>query len=163
MSAFREFVTENYRWFSGRLPETEESFAIAEQQLGVRFPDDLRWLLITYGYSYATGVSNLEGAVIETLEARLHLKLPTRFVVLENNGFDTHAILLDTAPDIDTGENHVHYVAWECVDSEVGSDPITFQSYLEYARHVLAIKSELMSEDDIEFGPSEYQLDYPSL
>lgn len=163
MSAFREFVTENHRWFSGRLPETEESFAIAEQQLGVRFPDDLRWLLITYGYSYATGISNLQGTVKDTLEARQHLKLPVRFVVLENNGYETDAILLDTTPDANTGENHVHYVAWECVDSEIGSDTITFQSYLDYTRDVLAAENEFLSEDDIDFGPSEYQLKYPLL
>lgn len=158
MSASREFVTENYRWFSGRLPETEESLAIAEQQLGVRFPEDFRWLLITHGYSYATGIPSLRGTVKDTLDARQRLKLPARFVVLENNGYETDAILLDTTPDVNTGENHVHYVAWECVDSEVGSDTITFQSYLDYTRDVLAAESEFISEDDIDFGPSEYQL-----
>lgn len=162
MSAFRDFVTENFRWFSGRLPETEESMAIAEHQLGVRLPDDLRWLLITYGYSYATGISNLRGTVKDTLEARQRLKLPTRFVILENNGYETDAILLDTTPDTNTGENHVHFVAWECVDSEVGSDTITFQSYLDYTRDVLTAESEFLSEDDIDFGPSEYQLKNPS-
>lgn len=156
MSAFREYVAHNYLWFSGRLPETEESLALAERELGVRLPDDLRWLLITHGYSYATGIASLEGTVSDTLEARQHLKLPERFIVLENNGYETTAVLLDTTPDINTGDNHVHMVAWECVDNEVGSDTIAFQSYLDYTRHVLEIKSEFTSEDDIEFGPSEY-------
>ena len=157
MSTFREFISENVRWFSGRLPETEESLAHAEERLGVRFPDDLRWLLITHGYSYATGITSLHGTVSDTLEARQHLKLPTRFIVLENNGYETDAVLLDTAPNSVTGEHHVHEVAWECVDADVGSDTIAFQSYLDYARHVLDVQSEFRSEEDIDFGPSEYR------
>ena len=89
MSTFREFVEENLIWFSGRLPETEESLAQAERALGLRIPDDLRWLLVTHGYSYATGIDSLEGTVHDTLEGRSKVNLPSRFVVLKNNGYET--------------------------------------------------------------------------
>lgn len=157
MSTFRKFAEENLLWFSGRLPETEESLAQAERALGLRIPDDLRWLLVTHGYSYATGIDSLEGTVHDTLERRSKVNLPSRFVVLKNNGYETYAVLLDTTPDTDTGENQFHFVDWECIKDVIGPSTIEFQSYLEYARKELENEREFLSEEDIEFGPSEYQ------
>ena len=157
MNPFREFVAQNLLWFSGRLPETEESLAQAERALGVRIPDDLRWLLATHGYSYATGIDSLAGTVQDTIEARSKVNLPNRFWVLKNNGYETYAVLLDTLPDAATGENRVHYVEWECIDDVIGPSTIEFQSYLEYVRKELENERAFLSEEDIELGPSEYR------
>ena len=103
MNLFREFVVQNLLWFSGRLPETEESLAQAERALGVRIPDDLPWLLANHGYAYATGIDSLAGTVQDTIEARSKVNLPSRFLVLKNNGYETYAVLLDTLPETATG------------------------------------------------------------
>lgn len=157
MNPFREFVAQNLLWFSGRLPEAEESLSQAERALGVRIPDELRWLLATLGYSYATGIDSLAGTVQDTIEARSKVNLPNRFWVLKNNGYETYAVLLDTLPDTATGENRVHYVEWECIDDVIGRSTIEFQSYLEYVRKELENERAFLSEEDIELGPSEYR------
>ena len=84
MSAFRQFVEDNVRWFRGHLPETDQLLNAAEKTLGIQLPDDIRWLLRDYGYWHATGITSLEETVAETQAARDHLHLPEQFIVLYN-------------------------------------------------------------------------------
>lgn len=157
MNLFREFVAQNLLWFSGRLPETEESLAQAERTLGVRIPDDLRWLLANHGYAYATGIDSLAGTVQDTIEARSKVNLPNRFLVLKNNGYETCAVLLDTFPETATGENPVHFVDWECIGDVIDPSTSEFRSYMEYARKELENERAFLSGEKIELGPSEYR------
>ena len=135
MNAFRQFVAENERWFRGHLPETDESLNAAERALGVRLPDDIRWVLRDYGYWHATGISSLDETITDTRAAREHVQLPERFIVLYNHQ-DGGVILLDTIGDPETQANRVYNVAWESIPDEM-TDEIVYDSYLDYVRDVM--------------------------
>lgn len=91
-------VAENETWFRGVAPETAETIAGAEQQLGVRLPPPLKWLLTEYGYSTACGVANLSETIKTTLACRRSIGLPLRYAVLEDKG-DAGIVLLDAEPE----------------------------------------------------------------
>src|SRR5262245_30625602 len=106
MSAYREYVTSNERWFRGRFPESDDALRCAELQLNVAFPDDLKWVLNTYGYWHATGVCSLDDTIERTQAARIHVQLPHQWIVLYDH-HDGGVILLDTAPHPASGEHTV--------------------------------------------------------
>jgi hypothetical protein len=83
---FRSLVSTNAAWFAGVYPETADSLAAAERQLGVTLPAALVWLLSEYGYSTACGVANLSESVEVTIRWREVIGLPVRFVVLDASG-----------------------------------------------------------------------------
>jgi cell wall assembly regulator SMI1 len=56
MCNFRNFVKENEVWFRGKLPETDETLMNVESKLGVKLPEDIKWLLKEYGYWHGTGI-----------------------------------------------------------------------------------------------------------
>jgi hypothetical protein len=154
MNAFREFIEENVRWFRGHAPETDPAMDEAERKLGIRFPDDLRWMLREYGYWHATGVSSLQETVTNTLAAREHLNLPARFVVLYDHQ-DGGVILLDTCTNLHTGQNKVYNSAWEFVPDGIETD-IVYPSLLEYVRDVVARQCGFIAEADIDYDPTKY-------
>src|SRR5437867_7932442 len=116
---FQDFVAGNIEWFHGRFPETESSLQQVEQALGVELPASAKWLLKEHGYWHGTGVSNLEDAVKDTLDARRYHGLPTRFVVLDNFQ-DGGIILIDTGEETSSGEFAMYWVGME----DLGNPPL---------------------------------------
>ena len=100
------------------------------EALGVTLPDDIRWLLGTYGYWHATGISSLDETVADTQAAREHLNLPHQFIVLYNHQ-DGGAILLDTVPDQD-GENKVYNVGWEAIPDQIDERSSTNRTWTTF-------------------------------
>jgi hypothetical protein len=147
MSRFRDFVEQNARWFRGRGHESSSSLDATERSLGVALPDDIRWLLRTYGYWHATGISSLEETVADTLECRQHLGLPNQYVVLYNHQ-DGGVILLDSVPDGE-GENKVYNAGWEAVPNHIEED-IVYPSYLNYVQSVLTAAQNFIAEKDVD-------------
>ena len=154
MTAFQMLVLDNLRWFSGRMPETHESFDAAERALGVYFPDDLRWLLTTHGYWHATPVRSLDAAVSNTLQARQHANLPQRFVVLEDIDCETFE-LLDSTPDPVTDCHAIHFVSGEEISDPIGADSMVYRSYLEYTKDILEREMGNIAEEDIDYDPGK--------
>ncbi len=135
--------------------ESEATLRSAEETLGVRFPDDIRWLLSTYGYWHAAGISSLDEIVADTQAARTHLGLHERFVVLYNHQ-DGGAILLDTIADSETGENKVFDAAWQSIPNQL-ADEIVYDSYLAYVEATLARKREFIADEYIDYNPAAHR------
>lgn len=154
MDALREFVEANARWFRGHWRETDATLDAAEESLGISLPQDVRWLLRDYGYWHATGISALDDSVTVTQAARVHLDLPTRFIVLVDHQ-DGGVILLDTVPDRLTGQNRVYNAAWESVPNQIEAE-IVYQSYLEYLQVVLDYERDFIADEDIDCDPTAY-------
>ena len=152
MNPFQEYVQDNIRWFRGPGQETDESLRIAEDKLGIRLPADVRWLLRTYGYWHATGISSLDETVKDTLDAREHLGLPARYVVLYNH-HDGGVALLDTEPDYQVFE-----VGWELVPDHLHED-IVYPSYLEYVCQCLENARQHIDEDSIDYDAESHRGD----
>ena len=152
MNTFQRYVTENARWFRGVAKETELSLLEAERNLGVKLPEDLRWLLVNYGYWHATGIQSLDETVDVSLKARKYLNLPARYLVL-NDRQDAGAYLLDTVPCSDTNEPKVYDVAWESIPNRIDEE-ITFDSLLKYVQDVLEVERDIIVDEDVDFVPS---------
>ena len=153
---FQEFVAANIDWFRGRLPETESSLQHVEQALGVELPGSVKWLLKEHGYWHGTGVSNLEDAVKDTLDARRHLALPGRFVVLDNFQ-DGGIILLDTGEETSSGEFAMYWVGME----DLGNPPrlegnTRYDSFGEYVKARLPSKQDFIEPRYVRYDPADY-------
>lgn len=154
MSAYRDYVAANERWFRGRSPESPEKLRRGELALGVTIPEDLKWVLSTYGYWHATGVCSLEDTIEKTILARQHLKLPRNWIVLYDHD-EGGVFILDTKPDPTTGEHCVAGLAWESIPDDIYSDEV-FPSLLHYAIHLIDVEGAFLDEDDIDYDPSRY-------
>lgn len=155
MTPFEQFVEANARWFRGHLPESESSLDAAEQSLGVAIPQQIRWLLRDFGYWHATGISSLGEMISSTHTAREHLKLPARFLVLEDNQ-DGGVILLDTIADPTTGQCKVYDSGWESVPDRIESE-ILYSSYFDYVRVVLERSRDFIADGDVDYDPTRYR------
>lgn len=152
----KAFVKSHEVWFRGRLPETDSSLAEAEQLLGVPLPRSLRWLLTEYGYWHGTAVSNLDDSVRDTLSAREHLGLPTRFIVLENLQ-DGGVVLVDTEEQPTPGEPVVYWAGLE----DLGAAPKLegnrrYISFGEYVAERLAHQQDLFNPEDVPYDPRSF-------
>ena len=154
MSAYRDYVVANERWFRGRFPESPERLQHAESSFGVTFPEDLKWVLSTYGYWRATGVCSLEATIEKTQLARQHVQLPHPWIVLYDHD-DGGVCILDTTPNPATGDNVVANVAWQSVPDGIYSETV-FPSLLEYAIDLVEIEGNFGDEDDIEYDPTVF-------
>jgi hypothetical protein len=153
---FREFVSGREEWFRGRFPESDESLQRVEQQLGVRLPESLRWLLTKFGYWHGTGIGNLEDSVTETMLAREHHGLPTRYVVLDNH-HDGGLTLLDVGDETSPGECAVYgWVGAEDL-SPVIPLPLSarFDSFGAYVAHRLPSQQSHIDPRWVRFDPSD--------
>ncbi len=148
MSEFREFVRENEKWFRGRLPETDSSLDKVEKELAVSIPDDIRWLLKTYGYWHGTGISNIEDSIDETKLAREHVQLTENFIVLYDH-HDGGVVLLDSVPDENTGKYRVIDSAWESIPDQLDKE-IIYPSFKEYTESVIETESNFLNQEEIE-------------
>lgn len=153
MNRLRQFVEENATWFRGCGHESAASLDAAERSLGVRLPDDIRWLLTTYGYWHATGISSLNETVADTLAARKHLNLPKHFIVLYDHQ-DGGVVLLDTAADGE-GNNKVYNVGWDAVPDRLEADSY-YRSYLEYIMAVVESERDFLAEEDVDYDEDIY-------
>jgi len=152
MSSYRQYVANNERWFRGRHPETEESLNQVERDLGVKLPEDLRWVLVTHGYWHGTGVSSLEEMVERTLAARRVLDLPGNLVVLYDHD-EGGVFLLDTVRDPGSGENPVWGAAWEDVPDRLAT-ATRFGSLKAYAEYLVEQEGAFLAEEDIDCDSS---------
>ncbi|MAS94027.1 MAG: hypothetical protein CMO55_12600 [Verrucomicrobiales bacterium] len=149
MTPYQQFVLENERWFRGRFRESDESIAGAESTLGVTFPLDLKWVLMTYGYWHATGVSALEDTIEKTLAARTHVALPHSWIVLYDHD-DGGVFLLNTS-----GEEEVVGLSWGDVPENLFGD-VVFRSLLLYSQHLIEVERAALEEEDIEYDPARF-------
>ena len=148
MNKLREFVNANEKWFRGRLPETDASLDKVEEELSIKIPTEIRWLLKEYGYWHGTGISNIEESIIDTKEARKHVGLPAKFLVLYDHQ-DGGVVLLDTIANPITGEFQVYDTAWESIPDNLENE-IIYSNYVEYVKRVIEVESEVIDEGDIE-------------
>jgi hypothetical protein len=153
---FQDFVAGNIEWFHGRFPETESSLQQVEQALGVELPASAKWLLKEHGYWHGTGVSNLEDAVKDTLDARRYHGLPTRFVVLDNFQ-DGGIILIDTGEETSSGEFAMYWVGME----DLGNPPLLegntrYDSFGDYVKDQLPSKQAFIEPRYIRYDPADY-------
>lgn len=155
MNAYREYVSANERWFRGASPETLENLLHAETELGITLPDDLKWVLSTYGYWHATGVSSLKETIERTILARQHVQLPHEWVVLYDHD-EGGVFIINSTPDSKTGEHIVAGLAWEAIPDRIYSDTV-FPSLLYYAMHLIEEEGTFLDEDDIEYDASRYE------
>nr|BAJ07072.1 hypothetical protein [uncultured bacterium] len=95
MSKLRQLVASAPEYFSGTIKESESSLREVEEALLVRLPDDLKWFLITCGYSECCPIPNMQESISNTIRFREAVTLPKQYVVLDDRN-DTGAILLDT-------------------------------------------------------------------
>ena len=146
MGSFQNFVKENEIWFRGRLPETDETLMNVESKLGVKLPEDIKWLLKDYGYWHGTGISNIEESIDDTLMAREHVNLPNNFVVLYDHQ-DGGVILLDTNKL--SGKYRVISAGWESIPDQIENE-IIFSDFEEYTKSVIETEREIIAECDIE-------------
>ncbi len=154
MNAFRQFVEQNSRWFSGHSPESNESLGAAEESLGLRLPSDVKWLLCNYGYWHATGISSLEETVENTIAAREHLALPMNYVVLYDHQ-DGGVILLDTIETPKADHHCVFNIGWESIPNEINSE-IVYDTYQAYVSDLMVQQQSFIAPEDIEYDPAMY-------
>jgi len=143
MSPLETFVSKNLRWFSGRCHETSETISKAEKQLGVIFPSELKWILCEHGYWHATGISSLEETITDTLSAREHLDMPSKFIVLYNHQ-DGGGVVMDTE-----GSNTIYNIEWISFPQAIDL-AIIHNNYLEYVTEVLADAEDIIAAEDID-------------
>jgi hypothetical protein len=153
---FQEFVATNIDWFHGRLPETDSSLHQVEDSLGVQLPGSLKWLLKEQGYWHGTGVSNLNDAVKDTLDARRHLALPNRFVILENLQ-DGGVILIDTGEVASSGESPLYWVGME----DLGNPPrlegnTRYDSFGDYVKGRLPSVQDFIEDRYARYDPAHF-------
>lgn len=153
---FQAFVAANSDWFRGRLPETDASLARIEQTLGVALPPSLKWLLTKYGYWHATGVSNLDDTVKDTLLARQALGLPSTFVVLENHQ-DGGVVLIDTSEVTSSGEHPLYWMPTE----DLGDPPrlegnTRFESFGHYVQDRLDSVQDVIDPQYVRYDPADF-------
>jgi hypothetical protein len=153
---FQDFVAGNIDWFRGRMPETDSSLKHAELSLGVELPSSVKWLLKEHGYWHGTGVSNLEDAVKDTLDARHHLALPGRFVVLDNFQ-DGGIILIDTGEETSSGEFAMYWVGMQ----DLGKPPrlegnTRYDSFGDYVKDQLLSKQDCIEPRFVRYDPAEF-------
>jgi len=154
---FQDFVRAREEWFRGRFPESEETLRHVEEQLGVRLPESIRWLLTEYGYWHGTGISNLEDSLAETRLAREHLGLPTHLIVLENH-HDGGLILIDTGEQTSPGENPVY--DWVGAE-DLGPNPelppsARFTSFGAYVAYRLPAEQARIDPRWVRYDPADY-------
>ena len=149
MTSLEEYVAANERWFAGRGHETEESLSSAEDQLGVSLPPEIKWLLSTFGYWHATGISSLEETVDDTITARDHLDLPHEFIVLYNYQ-DGGAIVLNTVADSGTGYHTVYSVDWSDIPAGITTKGIHYESYQAYTADRLELAMDSIDQEFID-------------
>jgi hypothetical protein len=85
-------------------------------------PASLKWLLSERGYSSACGIGSLEDAVETTLRVRQVLKLPTRYVILNDWG-DSGVVYLDSAEADGNGEYQVYWSATHNINRLAEGEP----------------------------------------
>jgi hypothetical protein len=149
MTPYQQYVLANEKWFRGRFPESEESLARAEQLLGVTFPQDLKWVLKTYGYWHATGVCSLEDTIEKTQAARIHLELPHPWIVLYDHD-DAGVFLLNTGDS-----QEVVGLSWHDVPANLHGDEV-FPDLLAYSQSLIEVAESSLAPDVIEYDPERF-------
>ena len=158
LEAFQKFVSDNVEWFRGRMPESAESFARYETELGRSFPQSIKWLLTTHGYWHATGIANLEESVQLTLDCRNSVGLPHRYIILNDHG-DGGVIVVDTDAPTSGGEMRIHNVDASELHGLDGREielDIVYESFGEYIADVLETERDIIDPADVAYGPVSY-------
>jgi len=140
--AFRAFVTANADHFRGVHPETPGSLMAVEHRLGVRLPGSLKWLLQTWGYSTPCGIGSLAEAVETTERARQVLKLPERYIVL-NDWNDAGVVFLDSGGALDSESwpvywSSAHNLGRVAAGEKMDADCNNFAGFAEWVKSRLA-------------------------
>ncbi len=119
---------ENSGWFSVAGPVSPNNIAKIETQLNVRFPVQMMEYLARYG-SISNGDSCLQGIfendpdycggsaiLYHTLEARKLYRLPTKYVVIEEDSFMWMVVI-----DTETGVVHEYHTTNEKIVSTINN------------------------------------------
>jgi hypothetical protein len=68
----------------------------------------MKWLLSERGYSSASGIDSLNGAIKDTLACRSEWQFPHRYVVL-NNWDDAGVVWMDAGSEDENGEYRIFW------------------------------------------------------
>jgi hypothetical protein len=123
----------NADWFRGEKSETTAALAAAEKALGCTLPPSLKWLLVEWGYSEACGVDDIAGTVQDTLRFRQKMKLPDRYILL-NDWHDTGVVFFDATAVDSEGEYKIYWAGAHNIHrlargDDVDTDAETFDNY----------------------------------
>lgn len=94
----RTLVDSNPTYFQGPVMETQAALEQTELALSIELPEDLKWLLLHWGYGHCTIIANLQESVAITTRFRKYAGLPSQFLVLEDL-HDAGVVLLNTQSD----------------------------------------------------------------
>lgn len=155
MESLNDFVRTNERWFVGHLPETDTSLDAAENELGLKIPTCIRWILRDYGYWHATGIESLEASVKNTISGRKYVDLPNQYLVLYDHQ-DGGVVVVDSDADDRSVGPPVFHLGWEDVPEGLDTEP-EFPSYLAYVKDVLEDRQGFIDESDIDYDPTRYR------
>ncbi len=159
---FQQFVLEHEPYFRGRLPETVDTLAAAEEELGRALPRALKWLLAGYGYWHATGVDCLAESVEATLEARETVRLPDDFVLLNDYG-EAGTVTLNYQQLNDEGEPQVYWwmetgdLLEQCrgKDRTDSEELVLYPSFAEFVVQTFTANTFDIPADDVAYNPAE--------
>ncbi|MGO4154621.1 SMI1/KNR4 family protein [Cupriavidus sp. YAF13] len=98
MASLRELIEQHPDLLMGQKKETEAELRAVETALGVRLPEDVRWLLLACGYGPVLAISNIRESTTDTLRFRAAVGIDPRYVVLNDMG-DAGVVLLDTSSE----------------------------------------------------------------
>ena len=112
---FKSLVFENEKLFKAVHQESDEQLSKFEQQLGFRLSSSMKWLLSSYGYSRACGITNLEDSVQKTIECRASINLPHNILLINDWGDDSLVFSIT-----DDSSNSEYEIFWSNIDGIYG-------------------------------------------
>lgn len=144
LTEFQAWVIQNSRWFDGVQPETFESIAEIQRELGCPLSPSMKWLLTERGYSMACGVDSLDESVAVTLRARQSMRLPERYVIL-NDWQDSGVVFFDFTMINPIGEykiywTHAYNLTRLAEGQEIDADIDVFEDYPDWVKYRLEEK-----------------------
>ena len=150
LSQFQAFVASNAEWFEGDPKETPESIAEAEEQLGCRLPESVRWMLCSWGYSASSGIYSLKDLVDRTLAYRTlafreKWKLPPNIIVVHEQ--DVSCVWMDAGAIDVNGEYKIFWGDTEdfivlMQDGVVSPDVDVFEDFPAWVVHELEVAQD---------------------
>jgi hypothetical protein len=138
----REIVATAPELFAGAVREDADLLRRIEADLGIIFPEDVRWFLTSCGSGHSNAIPNIEEAARDTLSFRAAVALPHHYLVLDDMN-DAGTVFLDTSSTAGT----VLWVAMHSVRELAAglSDRADYDRFESFADWVAYCVSEAVS------------------
>lgn len=138
VDSIKVFVELHNELFAEGVKELSSEISLAEEVLGCKLPEELKWILTTHGYSEVCGLDSLDDAVKATLRCREAMRLPRGIVIL-NDWNDAGVVYLDFGLISQEGDVPVFWVGTQNLyrissDEGLDEDVDYFSSYTEWVR-----------------------------